>query len=116
MREKLRSARGETLVEILCAILIGALSVALLFSTVMVSIRMDRSAKAADERLATDLRNAEGRGTEVTDTSIIPADAKVTVGNKDTAISTDVAKPTIIFYGGDNAISYALAPAPGGTP
>lgn len=111
MREKLQSARGETLVEVLCAILIGALSVALLFSTVMVSIRIDRSAKAADESLATDLSNAEVRGAEV-DSSIIP-NAKVTVRNKDTAVTALPAEPSVKFYGGGSAISYAL---PGGPP
>ena len=116
MREKLRSARGETLVEILCAILIGALSVALLFSTVMVSIRMDQSAKAADESLAADLRNAERR--ETGDSVSLPG-AKVTVRNTaDLDEDRYKAKPSVTFYGGDNAISYALepAPTPGGTP
>ena len=45
MREKLQSTRGETLVEALAAILICALSVALLFSAVMASARMDRLAQ-----------------------------------------------------------------------
>lgn len=112
MREKLRSARGETLVEILCAILIGALSVALLFSTVMVSIRMDRSAEEADKSFITDLSKAEGRTVETTG-------GKVTVWNTaDPDVEINKAKPSVIFYGGDNAISYVLEPklAPGGTP
>lgn len=103
MRKKLRSARGETLVEVLCAILIGALSVSLLFSTVMVSIRIDQSAKAADESLATDLSNAEVRGTEV-------GSSMVTVKIKNTEITTDVA---VILYGGQDVLSYALAPSNG---
>ena len=35
MRKKLRDNRGETLVEVLASILIAALSVALLFSSIM---------------------------------------------------------------------------------
>lgn len=107
MRKKLRSARGETLVEVLCAILIGALSVSLLFSTVMVSIRIDQSAKAADESLATDLSNAEVRGT---DNLVSLPDAKLTVRNN--KITTSVAEPSVKFYGGGSVISYALEPEP----
>ena len=106
MRKKLRSARGETLVELLCAVLIGALSVFLLFSTVMVSIRMDRSAKAADERLAADFRNAERR--ETGDSVSLPG-AKVTVRNTaDPDVDLYKAKPSVTFYGGSGAISYEL--------
>ena len=119
MRRKLNNARGETLVEVLCAILIGVLSVAMLFSMVMVSVNLNRGAKAADESLATDLSDAEVR--ESSDPGI-PSGARVTVENKADAI-TAVATPPVKFYGGDNAISYALEPTPtpvtppgGGTP
>ena len=65
MREKLQSARGETLVEVLAAILICALSVALLFSAVMASARMDRMAQEAGIRYYQDLTRAERqRGTD----------------------------------------------------
>lgn len=115
MRKKLNDVRGETLVEVLVSVLIGALSVTMLFSMVMVSVNLNRGAKAADESLATDLRDAEVRGTEV-DTSMITPAPHVTVKNKDT---DSVAMPSVKFYGGDNTISYALptpALTPGGTP
>lgn len=113
MRRKLNDVRGETLVEVLCAILIGVLSVAMLFSMVMVSVNLNRGAKAADEKLAADLGNAEERGTEVpvSPVPIISADARVTVENKADTI-TAVATPPVKFYGGDNAVSYALEPTP----
>lgn len=121
MRRKLNDARGETLVEVLCAILIGVLSVAMLFSMVMASVNLNRGAKAADESLATDLSDAEVRGTQVTDPMI--SAANVTVKNKDPASTAPVATPSVKFYGGDNAVSYALEPTPtpaptpgGGTP
>lgn len=107
MREKLRSARGETLVELLCAILIGTLSVALLCSLAMTSVRMDRSARETDEVFTASLNDAEAR---TSDLAVVPAGAKVTVGNKDSAVTSDTATPSVKFYGGEGAVSYALSP------
>lgn len=107
MREKLRSARGETLVELLCAILIGSLSVALLFGMVTASGNMDRSARAADKTFTDSLNGAEAR---TSDLAAVPAGAKVTVGNKDSAVTSDTATPSVKFYGGEGAVSYALSP------
>lgn len=109
MRRKLNDVRGETLVEVLCAILIGALSVAMLFSMVMVSVNLNQGAKAADESLATDLSDAEVR--ESGDPGIPPG-SHVKVENKNTAITATAATPPVIFYGGDGAVSYALEPTP----
>lgn len=48
--KKLRSNRGETLVEVMASILISALSVALLFSCVAASFDMDKEAKELDKK------------------------------------------------------------------
>lgn len=106
MRRKLSDVRGETLVEVLASILIGSLSVALLFSMVMASGNMDRGAKEADEAFMESLNAAEGR----TSVPAVPAGAKVTVGNKDSTVTSDTAEPHVTFYGGEGAVSYALNP------
>lgn len=109
MREKLNSARGETLVEVMASILIGALSVALLFTAVTASVRMDRIAKAADAAYGTVLNEAEAQTAPVTDPAIVPADAeKVEVKNIDPGV-TDVAEVGVKYYGGTGALSYKLA-------
>ena len=108
MREKLNSSRGETLVEVMASILIGALSVALLFTAVTASVRMDRIAKAADEAYGTVLSAAEEQTAPVTDPAIVPADArKVTVGSTTVPGVTDV---VVDYYGGTGALSYTLSP------
>lgn len=46
---KLKNNRGETLIEVIAAILIATLSAALLFSFVIVSTKMDLDVKGVDE-------------------------------------------------------------------
>lgn len=107
MRRKLNDARGETLVEVLASILIGSLSVALLFSMVMASGNMDRSAEETDKVFNESLRAAEKQ----TDT---PVSGQVTVRNNADPLppagspdpySKDV---PVNFFGGQGALSYAL--------
>lgn len=105
MKRKWRDARGETLVEVLASILIAALSVALLFSAVLASARMDRSAEQTDDAFQASLRAAEEQAAP----SIVSDDAKVTVKGKD-PFAMETAVP-VNFYGGNGAISYALRPA-----
>ena len=119
MRKKLRDARGETLVEVLASVLIGALSVALLFTAVMASVNMDRNAQKTDEAFYGNFNKAEGQApaAEVTPNVpdengkiIVPSGTKVTVDNTD---STVIATPTPVdvdFYGGEGALSYKLSP------
>lgn len=108
MRQKLKKNGGETLIEVLASILIAALSVALLFSAVMASARMDRSAEQTDDTFHASLRAAEEQDKE--DAVTVPDDAKVTVENKDSLV-LETAEPSVVFYGGNGAISYALQPA-----
>lgn len=61
MRKKLRERRGETLVELLASILIGALSVALLVGGIMVSVRLGLDARERDEDYYRQLTAAEAR-------------------------------------------------------
>ncbi len=102
MRRKWKDARGETLIEVLAAILIGALSVTLLFGAVMASGNLDQDAKAADEALNKALELAEKQDTPVADAAIVPT-AEVTVANDSGSV------PLLVkFYGGEGALSYRL--------
>ena len=102
MRRKLQNSRGETLVETLAAILIASLSVALLFSCIMASTRMDENARAADKRYYEALSRAEEQtdkvtltdagGTEITTVQV--------VGNSNTQTIP------IHFFGGESMYSY----------
>ena len=65
MKNKLKSQKGETLVELLAAILISALSVALLMSGVAASIQMIRKSDETDDRFYQALSAAENRETPV---------------------------------------------------
>ena len=48
MKRKLRGSRGETLVEVMASIVIGTLSVALLFGAIMASAQIGKSAQETD--------------------------------------------------------------------
>lgn len=118
MKRKLKNNRGETLIEVLASILIGALAVALLFTAVMASVNMDRTAQKLDYdinkvKFNEALSKAEGQddATDKADTSIVPAGTKVTVKNPDVAGPAEI---EVNFYGGEGALSYALPTPPAG--
>lgn len=107
MKNKLKDARGETLVEVLASILICALSVAMLFGSVMASSNMDRQAQELDNQYYLDLTKAErqqaGSGTntgDVYDTGTLPT-VKVKGG------ASGEKSQTVKFYGTDRLLSYA---------
>lgn len=108
MKRKWKDNKGETLVEVLASILIGALSVALLFSTVLASINIDRKAKAADEVFSESLIGAEEQTTAV---GVTDNKVKVEVKKTDGSISPGTDKDvTVNFYGGKGAWSFVLSP------
>lgn len=95
--KKLRDDRGETLVEVLAAILVASLSVALLFSCVMASSDLDVKAKSVDEDYYQALSAADGQAGE-------PSSGQVTISSKDKEnVSKDM---TIDIYGGEGLYSY----------
>lgn len=100
MRKKLRDNRGETLVEVLASILIAALSVALLFSSIMASAGIDRSARASDETYYEALSQAEGQ-------TGAPEPLAITVKNGGAQTILNVER-----YGGKGAYSYAKGVGP----
>ena len=105
MREKWRDERGETLVEVTASILIMTLAVLMLFSAVMVSVRINRSARELDEAFYSVLNRAERQ--EASDVAAVgPAASRVTVQQVSPVpgVPRDV---TVKFYGGEGALSYS---------
>lgn len=103
MSRKLRSRRGETLVEVMASIVIGALSVALLFGCVMASSRIDSAAARMDRDYYAGLSDAEAQSAPAAG-----AGGTVTVENggiAGTGVTVDVN-----VYGGAGMYSYRVAP------
>lgn len=99
MIRKLKSRRGETLVEAMASIVIAALSVALLFTCVMAASQINRMALAADEAFYADLTAAE----EQTDDADHPKEnGRIKINGTDF---------DIYLYGGEGLYSYALKEA-----
>lgn len=97
MIHKLKSQRGETLVETMASIVIAALSVALLFTCVMAASQINRMAREADEAYYKALTAAEEQ------TDAVPPDGTVKIaggGHENTF--------PISLYGGEGLYSYAL--------
>lgn len=116
LKQKMQDSGGETLIEVLVSILIGALAVFLLFGAVIVSVNLDRKARAADEALKKSIEKAENR-TEEAGNSVVPAGKnfiKVTLKNSTESENIE----NITFYGDEQALSYKLnesAPDAGGS-
>lgn len=114
MKQKWKDNGGETLVEVLASILIVTLSIALLFSTILASISIDRKARAAEKVFNTSLEKAEEQTTEVT---VIDNKVKIETKKLDGTLVTppDKAEVSVNFYGGKGAWSFVL-PAVSATP
>lgn len=100
MDRKLRSSRGETLIEVLCATLVAVLSVALLFAGITASAGIDRRARQTDRDHYAALTQAEEQTTPA-------AQAELTVENP--TLGTDK-KVEIDLYGGEGMYSYTRRP------
>lgn len=100
MRCKLGDSRGETLVELLAAILVAALSVALLFTCCTAAASMDRRAKEVDAEHYAALSAAERQETPVADVT-----ATVTIEGNGWASAVEVD-----LFGGEKMYSYRSKP------
>lgn len=103
MKRKWRDNSGETLIEVLASILIGVLSVALLFCTVMASGSIDRTAKAAEKKFGENLLKAEVQAEAVTVTGNNVKIKNTEAGGSETSVPAR-------FYGGEEAWSFDLKP------
>lgn len=99
MVHKLKSQRGETLVETMASIVIAALSVALLFTCVMAGVQINRMAQGADEAYYKALTAAE---TQTADEEHPAKSGKVKITGGSTWEELDVS-----LYGGEGMYAYA---------
>ena len=106
MKRKLCGSRGETLVEARASIVIGTLSVALLFGAIMASAQTGKSAQEMDGAYYQALSAAEGQAAPM------PEDPG-TVKLQYSADGVEMIPLPVTLYGGSGAVSYAL-PAGGG--
>ncbi len=70
VQAKLKSQKGETLVELVAAILVATLSVAMLMGGVAVSVRIDKKGKEMDARFYQTLTEVESRKHQVSKAAI----------------------------------------------
>lgn len=101
IQKKLRSQRGETLVELMVSILIATLSVGLLLGGVTVSANINRQAQKSDTYFYETLSAAESRKEPITDD----------IASKPSIILEESTKKTNIpvqVYGGKGLYTYAL--------
>lgn len=112
MIKTFRNNRGETLIEVLASILIAALSVALLFTCVMVSGKMEESAQKKDAEHYNALTEAETQITPTPDPSApvptVPA-GTVTIEKMDSSGNVEATAspaPSIEVYGDEGMYSY----------
>lgn len=97
MRRKLRSSRGETLVEVLCATLVAMLAIALLFGGITASASIDLGARRSDAAHYAALTQAENQATPA-------GEAQLKVQNIPLGKEQTV---TVRLYGGEGMYSYA---------
>lgn len=106
LKQKWQDSGGETLVEVLVSILIGALAVFLLFGAVVVSVNLDRKARAADKALKECIMGAENRTKEAAETG------KIKISNVTCGITKE--NIPVTFYGDKGVLSYKLNSTPAG--
>lgn len=104
LRAKLKKSQGESLVEVLAAILVATLSVALLLGGVVISTQLGRQADQADQAFYQALSAAENRQVPLTPMDGIAASPQVTITN-----GSDSVELPVQVYGGENLYSYGLA-------
>lgn len=104
MKKKLSQNRGETLVEVLAAVLIASLAITLLFGGIMASVNLNRSAKTSDETFYADLSAAERQTDDEDKVSSIIVTVKDSDGNGP--------ELTVTVYGGEAVRSYAKVSSP----
>ena len=100
-RRKGLNSRGETLVETLAAILIAALSVALLVGSVTASGNLARQADQSDDSFFSILTEAENRESPLSDGMSGSQTVTITEGGGKTATIP------VQVYGGEDLYSYA---------
>lgn len=104
VRRKLKSARGESLVELLASTLIAGLSAALLATMIITSARMNDSVQKGDEDYYENLAHAEAQDEPMTAVGGVSA-----TGNIEVSCTgyLNIQIP-VKYYGGDGVLSYKI--------
>lgn len=97
--KKLRNDRGETLLEVLVAIVIAALSVTLLLGCISAAANVDAGVKEKDEQIYAALNAAEEQKDEINSIT-------VTITNEDPTIDPEPSVTVAIYGGDDGPYSY----------
>lgn len=116
---KANEKKGETIIEVLCAILVGALAAGLLMYCITASVSMAKNAKKADKELMISIGESEEQSprpadplnpVEIPALPISGAAAEITyVDESDTAIGSPETI-SIKVYGRSNVYSYKKSP------
>ena len=109
IRKKLKSVRGESLVELLASILIGGLSVMLLATIIMTSARVNDSVQKSDEDYYRSLEHAEAQ-----DVPMDAAGAAGAAGHVKVSGDGYTEEIPVTYYGGDGVLTYKMQPHAGG--
>lgn len=114
MKEKLKSERGESLVEILASVLIASLSVGLLVTMIMTSARMNDNAENSDREYYQSLSLAEAQLDPMVKDGA-PVTTKVTIQRMSEGgqVGIPVEIDGAVCFGGDGIYSYKITPKPG---
>lgn len=99
---KLKNNKGETIVELLVAILISSLAVTLLFNCAMTSMKINDTAKKADTKLYTALNAAESQSSDAENSGI---DGQIKVQYSSGAVQKEI-DFNVKYYGSDKVYSY----------
>lgn len=123
--KKLQSARGETLTEVLCAVVVCTIAVLLLATCATMAANIGKSTQDTDESYYAALHYAETRGvvTPAASPAVTPTSTEGTVYVQKTGggLSFSTAEP-VTYYGADGLWSFAgptptpTAAVPGGGP
>lgn len=105
LKEKIKNCTGESLVEVLASILIGSLSMILLVSMIMASVRINEKAEKYDEKYYENLAGAERQEPADIYTPTGVDSDKVTIGVD--KIGTTTITLQVTYYGGEGICSYA---------
>lgn len=110
IKRKLHSQKGETLVELMAAILIATLSIGLLIGGISVSVGIDRQGKNADKKFYNALTEAESQKNPINNGVASTFSIKVTEG------IFEKANIPIQIYGDRGLYSYTVMPIGGDLP
>lgn len=110
LTDKLKNNSGESLVELLASVLIGALSMGLLLTLIIAAARMDRGAEKYDMDFYKSLGEAELQDeTALENEAGFPKKSTVKVVLAENPAVT--ADPEVICFGGNGVYSYRICPS-----